>query len=117
MQDAYSPLRPRLLAEQSAAQARALAAAQRAGGLAQKRYRAGFVAYFEVIEAQRTVLAAERASTQLAAQRLTNRVALIEALGGGWSGTVPAFRIFSRYFQRLQGLSPAVPDSLYRSET
>ncbi len=74
-----------LLADQSAAQDRAVAAARRAGALAQTRYDAGFVNYFEVIDAQRTVLAAERAATQLGAQRLVNSVGLIKALGGGWS--------------------------------
>ncbi len=79
-----------LLAEQSAAQDRALAAARRAGALAQKRYDAGFVNYFEIIDAQRTVLTTERASARLAAQRLNNGVLLIKALGGGWTATVPA---------------------------
>lgn len=73
-----------ILADQADAQARAVAAARRAGQLAQTRYDAGYVAYFEVIDAQRTVLAAERAATQLSAQRLVNSVALIKALGGGW---------------------------------
>jgi multidrug efflux system outer membrane protein len=77
----------RLLNDQSAAQDRALEAARRVGALAQKRYDAGFVNYFEVIDAQRTVLAAERASARLAAQRLNNSVALIKALGGGWTVT------------------------------
>jgi multidrug efflux system outer membrane protein len=75
----------RLLAEQSAAQDRAVEAARRAGALAQKRYDAGFVNYFEVIDAQRTVLSAERIAAQLAAQRLSNSVTLIKALGGGWN--------------------------------
>jgi multidrug efflux system outer membrane protein len=52
--------------------------------LAQTRYDAGFVNYFEVIDAQRTVLSAERAATQLGAQRLVNSIGLIKALGGGW---------------------------------
>jgi multidrug efflux system outer membrane protein len=73
-----------LLAGQAAAQDRAVAAARRAGALAQTRYDAGYVNYFEVIDAQRTVLAAERASAQLSAQRLVNSVGLIKALGGGW---------------------------------
>lgn len=73
-----------LLGEQSAAQDRAVAAARRAGTLAQARYDAGFVNYFEVIDAQRTVLATERTAAQLSAQRLVNSVALIKALGGGW---------------------------------
>ena len=74
-----------LLAGQAVAQERALAAARRAGALAQTRYEAGYTAYFEVIDAQRTVLATERVSAQLDAQRLLNSVALITALGGGWS--------------------------------
>lgn len=74
-----------LLAEQSAAQDRALASARRAAALAQTRYDAGFVSYLEVIDAQRTSLATERASAQLAAVRLNTGVALIKALGGGWS--------------------------------
>jgi len=74
-----------LLSEQAAAQGRAVAAARRAGDLAQTRYDAGYVNYFEVLDAQRTLLAAERAETQLGAQRLVNSVGLIKALGGGWS--------------------------------
>lgn len=74
-----------LLADQAAAQDRAVAAARRAGDLAQTRYDAGYVNYFEVLDAQRTVLAVERAAAQLTAQRLVNSVALIKALGGGWS--------------------------------
>lgn len=77
-----------LLAEQAAAQERAVAAARRAGDLARTRYDAGYVNYFEVLDAQRTVLAAERAAAQLAAQRLVNSVGLIKALGGGWPAEV-----------------------------
>lgn len=73
-----------LLADEAAAQDRAVAAARRAGKLAQTRYDAGLVNYFEVIDAQRTVLTAERAFAQLSAQRLVNSVGLIKALGGGW---------------------------------
>lgn len=77
-----------LLAEQAAAQERAVAAARRARELAQTRYDAGYVNYFEVLDAQRTLLAAERAATQLGAQRLVNSVGLVKALGGGWSRPV-----------------------------
>ncbi|HWA24333.1 MAG TPA: efflux transporter outer membrane subunit [Lacunisphaera sp.] len=73
-----------LLADQAAAQERAVVAARRAGDLARTRYEAGYVNYFEVLDAQRTVLGAERAATQLTAQRLVNSVSLIKALGGGW---------------------------------
>jgi len=74
-----------LLAEQSAAQERALASARRSGELAQKRYDSGYVNLLEVIDAQRTVLATERASAQLAAQRLTTNVSLIKSIGGTWT--------------------------------
>lgn len=74
-----------LLAEQSAAQERALASARRSGELAQKRYDSGFVNLLEVIDAQRTVLATERASAQLAAQRLNTSVSLIKSIGGTWT--------------------------------
>jgi outer membrane protein, multidrug efflux system len=43
------------------------------------------VSYFEVVDAQRTALAVERADAQLAGQRWITHVALIKALGGGWS--------------------------------
>ncbi len=74
-----------LLQQQAAAQERALVASRRATGQAQTRYDAGYVSYLEVIDAQRTTLGLERANTQLAAQRINASVALIKALGGGWS--------------------------------
>ena len=82
VQDALTATR--LLGDQAAAQSRATAAATHAAQLAQVRYDAGFVSYFEVIDAQRTALAAQRADAQLAAQRLNTSVALVQALGGGW---------------------------------
>lgn len=83
VQDALSAAR--WLDEQSVAQTRASTAAERAASLAQVRYDAGFVSYLEVIDAQRTALGIQRATTQLNAQRLNTSVALIKALGGGWS--------------------------------
>ncbi|HUG12779.1 MAG TPA: efflux transporter outer membrane subunit [Opitutaceae bacterium] len=74
-----------LLASQAEALDRAVAAARRSGELAQTRYDAGYVNYFEVIDAQRTLLASERAATQLGAQRLLTSVALVKSLGGGWT--------------------------------
>ena len=72
------------LAEQASAQTRALVSAQRAAKLAQARYDAGFVSYLEVIDAERTALATQRVSVQLATERFTSAVTLIKALGGGW---------------------------------
>ena len=72
------------LAEQSAAQQRAVANARRAADLATERYRSGIVSYLEVVDASREALAAERANAQLTGQRLNVAVQLIKALGGGW---------------------------------
>ena len=75
----------RHLADQSAAQKRAVTQARRAAALALQRYRAGIVSYIEVIDANRDALQAERAEAQLAGQRLITTVQLIKALGGGWT--------------------------------
>ena len=50
------------------------------------RYQAGQVSYTEVINAQATALNARRALAQLQADRQTAAAALIQALGGGWTG-------------------------------
>jgi multidrug efflux system outer membrane protein len=78
----------RHLADQAAAQQRAVANAGRAADLATDRYRAGIVSYLEVVDASRDALQAERADAQLAGQRLVTTVQLIKALGGGWKEDV-----------------------------
>jgi multidrug efflux system outer membrane protein len=75
----------RLLAVQSSAQIRAVKSAREGLQLVQARYEAGATNYFEVIDAQRTVLATERALTQVAAQRFVSSVNLFRAIGGGWN--------------------------------
>jgi len=75
----------RHLSTQAAAQDRAVASARRAAELANDRYRGGIVSYLEVVDANRATLQTERASAQLAGQRLAASVQLIKALGGGWS--------------------------------
>jgi hydrophobe/amphiphile efflux-1 (HAE1) family protein/NodT family efflux transporter outer membrane factor (OMF) lipoprotein len=74
----------RFLGEQKEAQDRALQEARHAAQLAQLRYQAGIVGYLDVVDANRAVLQNERATVQLAGQRLTSTVQLIKALGGGW---------------------------------
>lgn len=74
----------RILAEQSREQAQSVAAAQRSAQLSNTRYRNGFVNYLEVIDAERTVLATQRAATQVERERVLATVGLIRALGGGW---------------------------------
>lgn len=50
------------------------------------QYRAGTVAYTDVVTAQATALSARRALLQGAVSRQTTAVALIQSVGGGWSG-------------------------------
>lgn len=73
------------LAQQQAAQDRAVSASQRAANLARERYEAGISSYLEVVDANRAALAAQRVRAQLAGQRLIASVQLIKALGGGWN--------------------------------
>ncbi|WP_295992206.1 efflux transporter outer membrane subunit [Rugamonas sp.] len=72
------------LARQITYEEDAVRAAGTAAKLADSRYRNGSASYFEVLDAQRTSLAAQRARSQLAGQRAVASVGLIRALGGGW---------------------------------
>jgi len=86
------------LADQAAAQQRAVTSAKRAAELADIRYRSGIVSYIEVVDADRDALTAERANAQLTGQRLIASVQLIKALGGGWEATelIPSLTRSSR---------------------
>ena len=76
-------------AERSAAAERELQAradaARRASVLARKRYEAGYSAYLEVLDAQRTLNDAEVALVRSRQSRLSYSVDLMKALGGGWT--------------------------------
>ncbi len=74
----------RHLADQAAAQQRAVTSSRRAVELATERYRSGIVPYIEVVDASRDALQADRGNAQLAGARLIAAVQLIKALGGGW---------------------------------
>jgi multidrug efflux system outer membrane protein len=95
VEDSLSGIRH--LADQFAAQQRALAQARRAADLATQRYRSGIVAYIEVIDANRDALQTERGSAQLTGQRLITSVQLIKALGGGWNDQ----QLFTKAANRL----------------
>lgn len=73
------------LTDQLAAQEALLAAATRAHELSQARYDAGRDSYLTLLDAQRTLYAAQQsvAATRLAEQ--ANRVTLYKVLGGGWN--------------------------------
>ncbi len=72
--------------DQAAAQETQADALQDAFDLAQLRYEAGLASYLDVLDAQRSLFAAQLALSQAQLQQLTAAVQLYKALGGGWPG-------------------------------
>jgi len=79
----------RILQDQTVTQAEAVKASTRAAQLSRTQYQEGAVNFLDVIDADRTVLQAQRAAVQLAGVQAVSTVNLIRALGGGWS-TAPS---------------------------
>lgn len=76
----------RVLERQYALQLTASQAADQTEQMLLNQYRAGQVAYTDVVTAQASALTARRALLTTAVSRQTTAVALVQALGGGWSG-------------------------------
>lgn len=74
-----------LLEAQRSAQASAVSAAERAMVLSDARYRSGLVSQLELLDARRSTLANRRLALQVKAAQFQATVALVKALGGGWS--------------------------------
>jgi NodT family efflux transporter outer membrane factor (OMF) lipoprotein len=74
----------RVLEQQYTLRQQASEAADQVEAQALNRYRAGQLGYSDVVTAQATAQSARRTLVQLAADRQTAAVALIQALGGGW---------------------------------
>jgi outer membrane protein TolC len=83
VEDALSSLR--ILQQQAAAEAIAVASTRRAVDITLNEYRAGTVAYTSVITEQALLLNDQQTALGVQQSRLVQSVALIEALGGGWS--------------------------------
>jgi multidrug efflux system outer membrane protein len=79
----------RILEDQIRTQDEATQASTRAAQLSHTQYNEGSVSYLDVIDAERSVLQAQRAGAQLAGAQAVATVNLIRALGGGW-GPAPA---------------------------
>jgi len=75
------------LASQLAEETAAMQSAERALDIATKRYKAGVEQYLDVITAQTTALAQEESVNTLRGQRLATSVALIKAMGAGWTAS------------------------------
>ena len=75
----------RILEQEAEVQAQAARSAAESAAIVNNQYRAGTVSYLNVVIAQATSLSAERSSLDLQVQRLVASVALLKAMGGGWS--------------------------------
>lgn len=75
------------LERQQREQAAAMASAETAHALALQRFRAGLGSYLIVLNTESQLLAQRRLAADLQARRLDTRVALMKALGGGWTDT------------------------------
>jgi NodT family efflux transporter outer membrane factor (OMF) lipoprotein len=83
VEDGLSDLR--ILEQQAAAEDAAVKAANQAVQIALNEYQAGTQAYTTVVTAQTTALADAESALSVQMTRLVDAVALVEALGGGWS--------------------------------
>jgi NodT family efflux transporter outer membrane factor (OMF) lipoprotein len=83
VEDALSSLR--ILEQQAAAEAIAVTSTRKAVDVTLNEYRAGTVAYTSVITEQALLLGDQQTALSVQQSRLIESVALIEALGGGWS--------------------------------
>jgi NodT family efflux transporter outer membrane factor (OMF) lipoprotein len=77
----------RVLEQEALAQDRAVDAAQRTLATIENRYRGGAITYLDVVVAQTTALTNERQAVAISRRRMAASVALVKALGGGWSAT------------------------------
>jgi multidrug efflux system outer membrane protein len=73
------------LTEQLRAQRAVAAAEAERFNLSDLRYRSGAASYLDLLDAQRSLFAAQQAAVQANLQRLQNQVTLYRVLGGGWT--------------------------------
>jgi NodT family efflux transporter outer membrane factor (OMF) lipoprotein len=83
VEDQLSALR--ILEQEEVVERAAVQTAQQAAQLALNEYEAGITAYTSVITQQTAELSTRRSLVAIREQRLTASVALIQALGGGWT--------------------------------
>ena len=72
--------------DEAVVQQQALESARESLRLTSNQYKAGLIAYLDVVVVQATALSAERTVLNLQQSRLIASVNLITALGGGWDG-------------------------------
>ncbi len=79
----------RTLAERMAAQESLLAATSRSFELSQALFRSGSAGYLDVLDAQRSLYAAQQTLIGLQLTEQANRLSLYKAMGGGWRAAAP----------------------------
>jgi len=80
----------RILEQEAAVQDEAVKAARESVTITTNQYRAGTANYLAVVVVQAALLNNERTAVTILGQRLSGSVALIKALGGGWSPAAAA---------------------------
>jgi NodT family efflux transporter outer membrane factor (OMF) lipoprotein len=75
----------RSIERQQGEQAQALSSAETAYSLALQRFQAGLNSYLSVLSAENQLLAQRHLAVDLQGRQLDTRVALMKALGGGWT--------------------------------
>jgi len=76
----------KVLGDETVVQEQALESARESLRLTTNQYKAGLIAYLDVVNVQTTTLSTERSVLNLLQSRLIASVQLIAALGGGWDG-------------------------------
>lgn len=86
VEDELSALR--ILAQQAAAQEAAVRASREAAAIIFNQYKAGTVAYTNVVVAQTAALSNAETAVNIRQSRLVASAALVQALGGGWNASL-----------------------------
>jgi len=77
----------RILAQEVDVQRQAVDSAEQALAIVTNQYKAGTVAYLNVLSAQTTAFTAQQKLATIAGQRMVSSVGLVKALGGGWDAS------------------------------
>ncbi|RQZ66504.1 efflux transporter outer membrane subunit [Burkholderia sp. Bp9004] len=77
----------RILAQEVDVQRQAVDSAEHALAIVTNQYKAGTVAYLNVLTAQTTAFTAQQKLATIGGQRMVSSVGLVKALGGGWDAS------------------------------
>ncbi len=77
----------RILAQEIDVQRQAVDSAEHSLAIVTNQYKAGTVAYLNVLTAQTTAFTAQQKLATIAGQRMVSSVGLVKALGGGWEAS------------------------------